>query len=163
MLRRPPAVLSRRRDGRWELRLSTEERQLLGHLAEQLEGLVATGGPSDHATRRLFPPAYPDDAEREAAYELLAGEELRSSRRAALEIVQATATSETLTDDEVTAWMQSVNALRLVLGTRLDVSEDDDGSDDLPPQHPDAPAWTMYHYLSFLLERIIAAQSGRRR
>ena len=58
--------------------------------------------------------------------------------------------------------MQSVNALRLVLGTRLDVSEDDDGSEDLPEDHPDAPVWAMYHYLTFLLDRIITAQSGRR-
>lgn len=158
MFRRPPAVLSRRRDGRWDLRLSPDERELLSHLASELEDVV-DAGPGDPLSRRLFPPAYPDDPEREAAYELLAGEELRSSRRAALDVVQATATSEVLTEAEVTAWMQSVNALRLVLGTRLDVQEDDDGGEALPSDHPDTPAWALYHYLTYLLDRIITAQS----
>ena len=94
----------------------------------------STPAPTDPLARRLFPPAYPDDPEREAAYELLAGEELRSSRRAALEVMRTTATSEVLTESEVTAWLQSVNALRLVLGTRLDVSEDEHGR-----RRPDRP------------------------
>ena len=41
-----------------------------------------------------------------------------------------------LSDDEVGAWLRSVNALRLVLGTRLDVQEDDTGEVD--PGDPDA-------------------------
>jgi len=158
MFRRPPAVLSRRRDGRWDLRLSPDERRLLAHLASELETVVDSG-PGDPLGRRLFPPAYPDDPEREAAYELLAGDELRASRRAALDLVQATASSEVLTEEEVTAWMQSVNALRLVLGTRLDVQEDDAGGGELPPDHPDTAVWALYHYLTYLLDRIITAQS----
>jgi hypothetical protein len=152
-------VLSRRPDGSYALRLSADERELLAHLTEQLDDLVGAG-PTDPVARRLFPPAYTDDPEREAAYELLAGEELRSSRRAALEVMRTTAASDVLTEDQVTAWLQSVNALRLVLGTRLDVSEDE--RDEVGPDDPDAAAWALYHYLTFLLDRIVTAMSGRR-
>jgi hypothetical protein len=63
-----------------------------------------------------------------------------------------------LTESEVTAWLQSVNALRLVLGTRLDVSEDEQA--DVSPTDPEATAWALYHYLTFLLDRIVSAMSG---
>ena len=44
---------------------------LVGQLREQL--LASTDDPS---LRRLFPPAYPDDAERDAGYQVLARDEL---------------------------------------------------------------------------------------
>ena len=50
--------------------------------------------------------------------------------------------------------MGAVNSLRLVLGTRLDVSED---MDEVDPDHPEAPAFAVYQYLSFLLETIVAS------
>ena len=49
--------------------------------------------------------------------------------------------------------MQSLNALRLVLGTRLDVGEDDDPHVD--PDDPDAPAWALYYFLSALVAELV--------
>jgi hypothetical protein len=149
-------VIARRPDGAYNLRLSAGERELLAELADQLEELV-DAGPDDPLARRLFPVAYPDDEKREAEYRLLAGEELRSSRRAALETMRSTATANVLTEEEVGAWLQSVNALRLVLGTRLDVKEDDTGEVD--PADPDADARVLYHYLSALADQIVTSLS----
>ena len=84
LLRRRRAVIVRRPDGSFNLALTPDERALLAGLADQLEDLV-DAGPDDPLARRLFPVAYPDDEKREAEYRLLAGEELRASRRAALE------------------------------------------------------------------------------
>jgi hypothetical protein len=53
--------------------------------------------------------------------------------------------------------MGAVNDLRLVLGTRLDVSEEMLGT--LDPSSPDADAMAVYQYLSFLLESIVEALS----
>ncbi len=157
LLRRQRAVIVRRSDGAFTLRLSPDERSLLTGLANQLDDLV-DAGPDDPLARRLFPVAYPDDETREAEYRLLAGEELRASRRAALEIMRSTAEASVLTEDEVGAWLQSINALRLVLGTRLDMQEDDDGS--IEPSDPDADARVLYHYLSALTDVIVTSLSG---
>lgn len=157
LLRRRRTVIARRPDGTFTLRLTDDERGLLADLGDQLDDLV-DAGPDDPLARRLFPVAYPDDPERETGYRLLAGEELRASRRAALEIMRNTAEATVLTEDEVNAWLQSINALRLVLGTRLDVQEDDDGMIDA--DDPDANAKALYHYLSALTDAIVTSLSG---
>jgi len=150
-------VIVRRADGTFAVRLSEDERALLAALVDQLDELV-DAGPDDPLARRLFPVAYPDDEAREAEYRLLAGEELRSSRRAALEVMRSTTQATVLTEDQVSAWLQSVNALRLVLGTRLDMQEDDDGTID--PDDPEANARALYHYLSALTDVIVTGLSA---
>jgi Domain of unknown function (DUF2017) len=155
--RRRAPVLSRRRDGRWQLNLEPDERRLLASLAEQLRDLL-DDEPDDPSLERLRPPAYPDDPEAEAGYRLLAGEELRESRHAALAVLASTGELEVIDDDQATAWMQAINALRLVVGTRLDVSEDDEGPTSLAD--PDAPMWALYGYLTQLLGRTIEALQG---
>jgi hypothetical protein len=55
--------------------------------------------------------------------------------------------------DRATGLMRSFNALRLVLGTRLDVSEDDEPHID--PEDPDAPAWALYYFLSALVAELV--------
>jgi len=150
-------VIVRRTDGSFAVRLSEDERTLLAGLVDQLDELV-DAGPDDPLARRLFPVAYPDDEAREAEYRLLAGEELRSSRRAALEVMRSTTQAAVLTEDQVSAWLQSINALRLVLGTRLDMQEDDDGTID--PDDPEANARALYHYLSALTDVIVTGLSA---
>jgi len=61
---------------------------------------------------------------------------------------------ERLDEEQLLAWMGSLNDLRLVLGTRLDVSEDMTGPD---PGHPEAALLEIYHYLGFLLEEVLVA------
>ena len=133
-----PRLIKRRRDGRIELRLGDAERDVLDHVLGQLrDALVAD--PDDPVLRRLFPPAYVDDPEKEAGFRALARDELLEARLAALDEVEAVARRATDADAERgRVWMRSLNALRLVLGTRLDVTEDDDRGID--PDDPDAPA-----------------------
>jgi hypothetical protein len=52
--------------------------------------------------------------------------------------------------------MGAINDLRLVLGTRLDVSEDMD-LDALADDDPLTPAFALYGYLGWLQEQIVAA------
>ena len=155
--RRRAQVLSRRRDGRWSLNLEPDERTLLVSLAGQLQDLLDEE-PDDPSLERLRPPAYLDDPEAEAGYRLLAGEELRESRQAALAVLASVGELDVVDDDQVTAWMQALNALRLVVGTRLDVSEEDEGPTSLAD--PEAPLWALYGYLTQLLGRTIEALQG---
>ena len=147
--------IRRTRGGDFDIRLPDAERELLAGLVPQLQGLLA-GGPDDPSLRRLFPTAYADDPEREREYRQLVLDELLAKRQAALATVAATARASRLSEDELVAWMGAINDLRLVLGTRLDVSEDMDAVD---PDDPDAPALAVYGYLGYLLESIVQALS----
>ena len=83
-------------------------------------------GSDDPVLQRLFPVAYPDDEDRETEYRLLVRDELRSSHEAALTALEESADAERLDEEQLLAWMRAVNEVRLVLGTRLDVTEEGD-------------------------------------
>jgi hypothetical protein len=145
--------VSRTRHGTYALRLPGPERELLADLVDQLRELleVTTDDPS---VRRLFPAAYHEDPERDREYQQLVRDELLERRLASLATVEATARMDELDAAELSAWLTALNDLRLVLGTRLDVSE---GQDDLDPDDPAAPAMAVYGYLSVLLGDVVDA------
>ena len=154
-----------RRVGRdeFELRLPDEERAVLRALPAQLRTLLIDGGDAgerntdadDPALGRLFPPAYWDDEARNAEYRRLMHDDLVESKLAAAAVVEATVERTRLSEEELLAWMGALNDLRLVLGTRLGVTEDPaDAPDDAAPE---APAYALYSYLGWLQEQVVAA------
>lgn len=140
-----------RRDGRYEVTLSADARRGILSLAEELEELQTTDRPE---TRRLFPTAYPDDPERDAGYQIFARDQLIEKRVEAVEVIRATLTKDVLTAEELGSWMGVLNDLRLVLGTMLDVSEDDDGIDF---DDPDADSHLLYRYLGEVVHDMVEA------
>lgn len=147
--------IARLRGGGYRLRLTPPERELLQALPGQLMELLETGDPS---LRRLTPPAYGDDAAASADYASMVGGDLLEGRRLALATLARTASAERLTEDELGSWLTATNDLRLVLGTRLGVSDDTQGlapADD----DPQTPEWVAYNYLSWLQEEVVAALS----
>lgn len=118
----PRRLVSRKRDGTFHLNLDDDEQALLAALADQLDPLLEDPS-ADPGLRRLFPPARTDDLLAEAQWEIEQGANLRDARRASLDVVR-TAGGGPLTEDEVVAWLQGVNALRLVLAERLEVDGD---------------------------------------
>ncbi len=142
--------------GRYRIKLRPNERALVADLVGQLrDQLVAST--DDPSVRRLFPPAYPDDAERDAGYQVLTRDELLEHRLAALDTVEATLDGQDIDDQAMTAWMGTLNSFRLVLGTRLDVDE------ELPPldsADPLAPAYAVYEFLGWLLSQVVDALSA---
>jgi hypothetical protein len=149
-------VLDRLPDGGVRLHLSQEERALLVGLTEDLRALL-DGAPGDASLRRLFPPAYDDDAD-ERAYRELTGDSLLDGRREALELLAQTAGRERLSAEEADAWLRALNDLRLVLGTRLDVQEDTFASEP-NLNDPRGHALAVYGYLSWLQEQLVEALS----
>ncbi|MBO0713190.1 MAG: DUF2017 family protein [Acidimicrobiales bacterium] len=143
------ARIRRGRDGLYRLRLPEGERALLRGLPRQVLELVAAGDPS---TRRLFPPAYPDDEEAEAEYRELMRDQLLDHHRHALEIMEETLDADRLDEEQLLAWLSSLNDLRLVIGTRLDVTED---MTPPSPGDPNAPALQLYGYLTWLQATVI--------
>jgi hypothetical protein len=145
------------RRGRYLLRLPAGERDLVRGLLNELRTLLALG-PDDPRLRRLYPAAYGEDRESNEEYRRLTHEDLATGRLAAVETVESTLGADELTPEQLTAWMQALNSLRLVLGTMLDVDEGDPF--DVDPDDPDAQQYMLYGYLGMLLEEIVQAQLG---
>jgi hypothetical protein len=151
--------IRRARGGHYEIRLPNEERELLRVLAPQLRTLLEDDL-ADPSLRRLFPTAYADDPERDQEYQQLVRDELAERRRGSIDTLLRTVDATRLSEEEIEAWMGAVNDLRLVIGTRLDVSED---TEPVPaPDDPDAGLLALYGYLGVLLESIVAALSSGR-
>ena len=145
----------RTRGGRYRIDLPEEERALLRALLPQLRELLAAPA-DDPRVRRLYPTAFPDDVQKEDEYRRFMHEELVASRLAAVDAVEASIDARELDEAQAMAWMMSVNTVRLVLGTLLDVSEELDIA-EVPDDHPDVHSYALYAYLSMLLEELLAA------
>ena len=153
--------IRRTRHGDFEVRLSEAERQLLaslvGQLRAALEDDIEAGGAKDPTLKRLFPTAYADDERRDLEYRSMVHDDLAARHRASLDTVESTLSATRLDEEALLGWMGAVNDLRLVLGTRLDVSEETELVPD--PDDPDAAALAVYAYLGFLLESMVEAIS----
>ncbi len=148
--------IDRDRKGGFRLRLPVEERELLRSLPVQLGEVLRTNDPS---LRRLFPPAYADDAEADDEFRRLMRDELLEGKLTALRIVEETAHADHLTGEQLEAWLGALESLRLFLGTQLDVTEAT-YEQELDPDDPDAPALALYAYLSWLQEQAVEALSS---
>ncbi len=137
-----------RANGTFRVNLTAEVRQFLARLATEISEVVAHDVPE---TRRLFPTAYPDDPEKDAGYQVLARDQLVDQRRNAADTLQATADNDILTEEELAQWMSVINDARLVLGTRLDVSEDS----ELDIDDPNFELYLIYEDLGYLLDSIV--------
>ena len=151
MSRRPS--IERTRSGDYRLRLNEAERALLRMLHAELGTLL--DDPDDPDLQRLFPPAH-DDPERDTEYQTLVHGQLVDGRMRALDTVERALDGDTLTPEQADAWLRVLNDLRLILGTRLDVTEET-MLEELDPTDPHAQQYAVYAYLSWLQEQLVAA------
>ncbi|HUR76512.1 MAG TPA: DUF2017 family protein [Acidimicrobiales bacterium] len=155
------ALFERRRirpagDG-FDLNLPIAERELLGSLPGQLVELLDASADNleDPAVARLFPDAYSAaDSDLAAEYRRLMTDDLRERHRVALETLATGSHAEHVTAEDLYAWMTALTQLRLVIGTRIGVTEDW-GPDE------DDPSAGVYSYLSWLQEQVVEALSSR--
>ena len=123
----------------------------------QLRQLLTSEDPSsDPAVARLFPAAVPDDVMANLEYEQRHGNELLLGKLEALDTVDGTLAKDELTEDEVLAWLGSLNSIRLVVGTRLDLTETSTERDFADDEQA-AGLFEMYRYLTWLEGWIIEA------
>src|SRR5262249_31501497 len=101
----------------------------------------------------LFPPAYSDDPLANDEYERLMHDDLLAERTASLDVFERTVDARKVNEEQLLAWMSSVNDIRLILGTRLDVTEE---MYDLPIDDttPTANKLRIYHYVGWLGEQM---------
>lgn len=141
-------------DGSFNFGLSPSVRHWLIAMAQDAQELAAE---DQHDTRRLFPTAYPEDPELDAGYQILARQQLMDQRQAAIALMRDTVDSTELQPEEFSAWMSTINDLRLILGTRLDVGEDDM---KISPDDPDLQERLAYEQLGELLYHMVEAMSA---
>ncbi|MFJ1625371.1 DUF2017 domain-containing protein [Streptomyces sp. NPDC088190] len=144
--------------------------------ADPLAALFAEGPsepPTDPALARLFPEAYGDeDGELRAAsaeFRRFTENDLRARKREDGLAVVRTLDALTVADDggavlELTAdecrhWLGALNDLRLTIGTRLEVSDEDEGDPGslyrLPDSDPRKPMVMAYLWLGALQETLV--------
>lgn len=147
----------------YSLNIDASDRTTLNSLLDQLRDVLMHDSSSEIA-RRLFPAAYHQDEQHEQEYQRLMRDELLSSRLASLSLTtsllerETTSDSIVLTADELDALMRSINSLRLVLGTLLDVDEDDFEA-HLVEDDPAYGQYQLYSYLGWLLDWIVTVQT----
>ncbi|MEU8521454.1 DUF2017 domain-containing protein [Streptomyces sp. NBC_01216] len=160
--------------------LAVQLMELIGPGDEPVEGedplaaLFAEGPsepPSDPALKRLFPDAYGDEDEelRAAAadFRRFTENDLRTRKREdALAVVRCLDALPPageggavlkLTADECRAWLGALNDLRLTIGTRLEVTDEDGGEGlyRLPDSDPRKPMVMAYLWLGALQESLV--------
>lgn len=159
MIRRRFRAPVRRAGDGFVVDLGADEAALVRRLVDELRQLLADPDPDEEAAAllvRLFPVAHPDDEEAEAEYQRLMREELVASKLAAFELVDTTLAGDGRLDEGgLIAFMQSVNSLRLALGTMLGVTDDPDAEVD--PAREQSAEYHLYGYLSWLLEWSVRA------
>lgn len=146
---------------------------------DPLEALLDFSGPTtepeDPVLQRLFPSAYAEDEESAGEFRRFTEGTLRDSKSRAAEsvidVLEAAGLPTEPTDpdlvidvelDEPTAmtWMRSFTDLRLALGTRLEVEEDDhERWDAMPEDDPRVQAHHLYEWLGYLQETLVDAVS----
>lgn len=157
--RRAEGPISANRDGSFSINLSADERATLVGFIEQLRPIVE-GSADDPRTQRLYPTAYHSDAEKDAEYQEYMRDELQQSRITSIEAAIATLRDDQpLSEAQLMGFMTVLNALRLVLGTLLDVGEDADET-DISEDDPTFGQYQLYGYLGWLLEWVVSALTG---
>lgn len=157
--RRQSGPIERNDDGTFTLNLGEYEIEVLLSFTDQLKQLV-NGDAADPRVRRLFPVAHALDAEADSEYQKYMREELVTSRITAIDRVTGfLARKDPVTEAELSGLMMTINALRLVMGTLLDVSDDGTEPEFEDADDPLAAQWQLYGWLGWFLEWIVDAQS----
>jgi hypothetical protein len=145
--------------------------------ADPLEAMLTFDGPTtapdDPVLARLFPTAYADDEEAAAEFRRFTEGTLRDGKAGGAATVIDTLEEAGLPPqldeqklvidvelDEPTAlvWLKSFTDLRLALGTRLDVEQDDEAFwQVLPDEDPRSQAHDIYEWIGALQETLVDA------
>jgi hypothetical protein len=154
----PRSPVRRARGGGVVLELTEPIRAFVRGSAEAYRDLLTSEEAADDpAVARLSPTAYADDPLRDIAYDERRAETLERGRRDAIETVLRTVEADRLTDEEADAWMRTCNDVRLVLGTRLNLTEESTPG-DFAADPATASAFEQYAILSELVQLLVEAR-----
>jgi len=140
-----------------KIKLNAEEAALLRQVVGEITDVIA-GEEATPVHERLFPDAF-EDPEETKKYNTLIRDELKSNKLRALTAMRETLgdsgrVNATLSTSEAHLWLTALTDIRLAIGIRLDVSEDDMGREP-DPDDPDGLALLVLHWLGWLQETMV--------
>ncbi len=174
------ATIQRSLTGRIVVRLDDDEKTVLRSLVEQVLDMVQPDAPmsadpieqllgsltndverpSDPALIRLFPDAYLDDDGASADFRKFTQDSLRELKSAnaltMLATLERSGTKLTLSSAEAMAWLGSLNDMRLTIGVRIGVTEENH-EELLDDANPNSMMAQVYTWLTYLQESLITA------
>ncbi len=125
-------------------------------LAKMLNMSGSTQISEDPALARLFPDGYSDDEHASADFRRFTEQDLRAQKLAALTTVRDSLsdwTGKSIIDaQQAQDWLRAINDLRLVLGTRLEITDEVETDFEA-----DEPGIHLYNYLTYLQGTLIDA------
>jgi hypothetical protein len=112
------------------MQLADSESHLLAGLIEDFAAMLSQADAADPAIQRLYPDGYSDDDEASAEFRELVQSDLATARTGRLqacreELPDGSGTIE-LSEEDADRWLRVLNDLRLTLGIRLGVTEEDE-------------------------------------
>ena len=149
------------------MELDIVELRVLEWLPERLRTVLLDPAEAPEVIDRLFPPAFPDDPDREAEHRALLGRSLFDRRLEALQGWESTLERVepdpvgvlVLAPDEVDLWLHVVNDLRLLFSTRLGGEASGCGNDEEPPEGMELDH-ALLDFLTWLQQGILESLSG---
>ncbi|MTE23715.1 DUF2017 family protein [Microbacterium sp. ZXX196] len=150
------------------LTLTRIEARHLADLIDQFATLVADGRSEDPALGRLTPDAYPEDDAASREFRDVTRTDLLGRRAGDARVVAEdlerigdaglddalSPVDVSIAGDRLDAWLRTLAALRLVLASRLGISDGDAAHDE------DDPRYGLYEWLGYRLEGLVQAADG---
>jgi hypothetical protein len=133
-------------------------------LAALLDNDGPTSPPEDVVLQRLLPDAYKEDDQAAAEFRRFTERGLRDGKVSdakrvltAIEGAKSVSAGITLEADDQLAWLRALNDLRLAIGTRLDIKEEDDYAvwEKLPDDDPRRLTYDLYDWLGYLQSALL--------
>ena len=150
------------------MRLVAPEADTLASLLTDLIAALQPAGldPSDPVYRRLYPDGYQGNADAAEAFRSLTESSLRGERLeraeqclAGLAAAGASANRKmdvTLEPDAVARRLRVINDMRLAIGTRIGITEEDEY--DFDPNDPASMSRSLYAYLTGVQDAVVRAR-----
>ena len=135
---------------------------------EELEKMLGLSGnaelPDDPVLARLLPDAYSDDPDASAEFRRYTEETLRAgkinSAQAVLASLPAGGGDVVLSEPECQHWLKALNDVRLALGVRLGITdEEQDLTENLAASDPRSAYIWVYQWLAYLQDSLIESLS----
>jgi len=123
--------------------------------------------PEDPALHRLFPDAYTDDEEAAGEFRRFTERSLRDAKlanaRTVLDTLGRSGSKVVVSDGEASAWLGTLNDLRLTLASRIGLDQDNhEAFYALPASDPAFAMFHIYDWFTFLQETLVNALTGLR-
>jgi uncharacterized protein DUF2017 len=145
-------VKARRKAGVLRVSLTEAETALLAGMFDDLADALAEPDPHDPMIQRLYPDGYTDDDEASREYRELVQGDLQAERISRLRACRAELPPGggrmPLDDEGLDRWLRELNDLRLGLGTRLGVTEEDELDES-------QPAVQIYSWLTAVQDMLV--------